>query len=498
MTRFVAASVLLFGLIGLAASAHAQIQFASAVGHAAGESPSGGVLLDFDHDGDLDLVVSSRGTDELVLLPNLGDGSFGPSASIALDNASNPEGLAAGDFDGDGDDDLLVVLFGSDQVQLVLGDGSGSFVPGAKFAVGSEPSMVVAADFDGDGFLDGAVNNRVSGDMSVLLNDGRGSFEAAVDYPVGVETRGVAAGDITGDGRSDLVVSARDSHLVRVFRNTGAGAFVTLKDLSLGSILEPQGVALADFDNDGKLDVVTATSGHENQQHASVFLQDNFGNPWVGPINGATGGVAPTGIVAADFDLDGHVDVATSNADSNDVSALKNGGIGIFFLPVVFPVGQNPEVPLLLAGDLDADGDDDVITFDVDGNEFSVLLNQESVCQTNLGFGGPGHAVLSVCGEALATGGSADLLLTGAAPSTTAFLAASTSTLPSAFKGGTLVPLPIQLLFAFGTGPAGQIFVPAIGGGGGPLDVTIQFIIVDAAQPQGFALSNAVKVHLLP
>ena len=272
--------------------------------------------------------------------------------------------------------DLLAALFSGNQVQLVLNDGTGHFSLGAKFPVGTEPSIVVAADFNGDGFLDAAVNNRVSGDVSVLLNDGLGGFENAVNYPVGIETRCVAAGYITGDTLPDLAVSARDSHIVRVFKNVGGGAFQALVDLSLGPILEPQGVVLADLDGDGALDVVTASSGNALQEHASVFLQNNGGNHWVGPINGATGGLSPTGIVAADFDLDGNVDVATANADSNNVSALKNGGIGIFFLPVVFSVGLDPEALVLVAGDLDGNGTDDLVSFNRDSDDVSVLINQ--------------------------------------------------------------------------------------------------------------------------
>src|SRR6185295_11607497 len=80
----------------------------------------------------------------------------------------------------------------------------------------------------------------------------------------------------------------------------------------------------------------------------------------------------------ADFDLDGHVDVATANADSNDVSVCKNGGIGIFFLLVIYSVGQNPEALVMLTGDLDGNGGSDLVTINRDSDNVSVLLNQNS------------------------------------------------------------------------------------------------------------------------
>ena len=265
-------------------------------------------------------------------------------------------------------------------VFLFAGGAQGAidFDPSVEYATGNNPEGGVLFDFTGDGFLDLAVNNRVSGTVSVVLNDGAGGLENAVHYAVGDETRCVATADLTGDGLPDLAVSARDSRRVRLFKNMGGGAFQTLQDLSLDAILEPQGVAITDFDGDHALDVVTATSGNELQEHASVFLQNNGGNHWVGPINGATFATSPTGITTADFDLDGHIDVATSNADSDNISVLKNGGIGIFFAPVLFPVGQKPEALVLLTGDLDHNGASDLISLNQDSNDVSVLLNRNS------------------------------------------------------------------------------------------------------------------------
>jgi hypothetical protein len=120
------------------------------------------------------------------------------------------------------------------------------------------------------------------------------------------------------------------------------------------------------------------------------------------------------------------------------------------------------------------------------------------LCQPDLGFGGPGSAVLSVCGGALGSGDSADLLLTGAPTNTPAWLLASTGFAPTPFKGGTLVTLPIQYVVPLVTDGVGTASLPGIAGGGGPFDVYLQAVIVDAGQPQGFGLSNAVLLEFLP
>jgi FG-GAP-like repeat len=360
-------------------SAFSAIDFNPAVNYSLGGKPEGGVLVDLDGDFDLDLAITSGNPNKIEFFANRGDGTFDAPSVRLMGNATGPEGLAPGDFNSDGKLDFVVALFGANQVQLVFGDGLGGYTLGPTFAVGTEPSMIVAADFNADGRLDAAVNNRVSGDMSVLINDGGGGFANGVSYPVGVETRCIAVGDFNNDGRPDLAVSARDSHLVRLFQNIGGGAFQLYRDLSLGSVLKPEGVTFADFDHDGALDVATASSGSDAQQHPSIFLQNNGGRPeiWVGPVNGQTlPGVFPMGIAAADFDLDGFTDVATANADSDNLSVNKNGGLGIFFVPVVYAVGTNPEVPLLLTGDLDRNGAADLVSLNQGSDDFSVLINR--------------------------------------------------------------------------------------------------------------------------
>ncbi len=357
--------------------------------------------------------------------------------------------------------------------------------------------MIVTVDFDRDGWLDVAINERIAGDVAVLLSDQAGGFAPATYYAVGAETRDVTFGDVTGDGIPDLAASSRDDRRVRVFENQGDGTFQFLIDLGYGSQLEPHGLGMADMDQDGWLDFYSVSRGSVFEA-PQVYLRFNGGNPWVGPINGAFAGVAPDGVCHDDFDLDGIIDIATCNADSNDVSVMRNAGIGIFNRGIEYPVGDSPDCSEMLAVDLDGDDDVDLVTFNEGGDDISVLENNLRLCQENLGYGGPGDAKLKVCGEPLATGATADLLVEDAAPNKFALLAASTSFSPTPFKGGTLVPLPFELLLPFRTDASGEISIPGIEGGGGPFDAYVQFIIVDLAQKRGIALSNAVTVVFLP
>jgi hypothetical protein len=134
------------------------------------------------------------------------------------------------------------------------------------------------------------------------------------------------------------------------------------------------------------------------------------------------------------------------------------------------------------------------------GQSGIILISPEGgvTCQENLGFAGPGQLQLSVCGGDLSTGTTADLQLSGALPGVAAWLVTGLSSQPAPFKGGTLVPLPILLEMPLAVDGLGLALIPGIPGGLGPATLYLQMVQANASQPQGWAISNALRVDFLP
>jgi predicted nucleotidyltransferase len=136
-----------------------------------------------------------------------------------------PSSVTAGDWDRDGDLDLAVVNSFTDNVTVLLNDGSGGFseAAGSPVRVGSDPVLVTAGDWDGDGDLDLAVVNSLTDNVTVLLNDGSGGFSEAVGSPIGIglgaRPVSVTAGDWDGDGDLDLAVVNSFTDNITVLRN---------------------------------------------------------------------------------------------------------------------------------------------------------------------------------------------------------------------------------------------------------------------------------------
>ena len=353
-------------------AAYAQFKIDPAQNIFVGTRPSGVAAGDFDGDGDVDLATTVDDPDRMVVLLNSGAGQYTLGPSAFLPASSSPQDVIGGDLDGDGDVDLAVALrdpVGS--VVVMINSGAATFVMGSSVPVGIRPRGLAVADMDGDGDLDLAVANRDGNTASVLTNNGAGGFTAQT-FAAGNEPRATAFVDFDGDGDLDLAVTIHDDRTVATFTNNG-GVFTASTVYSVGPFVRPEGIVATDLDGDGAGDLAVAVDDQTfNINQAAVFF--NTGAGFTGPFNYDTGGQRTGKITAGDFDCDGLIDLATTNRDSNNVSLLQNLGGGVFGMPMLMGAGIRPGA--ITAADLDGDGDDDLAVANRDSNNVSVLINQ--------------------------------------------------------------------------------------------------------------------------
>ncbi|MEH2075073.1 MAG: FG-GAP-like repeat-containing protein, partial [Nostoc sp.] len=144
-----------------------------------------------------------------------------------------------------------------------------------------------------------------------------GGFGTPTNFAVGTSPRSVAVADFDGDGKLDLVVANSDDNNISLLLNDGSGGFGTPTNFAVGT--SPRSVAVADFDGDGKLDLVVANSDDNN---ISLLLNDGSGG-FGTPTNFAVG-TSPRSVAVADFDDDGKLDLVVTNSTDNNVSLLLN------------------------------------------------------------------------------------------------------------------------------------------------------------------------------
>jgi hypothetical protein len=363
----------------LVGSASAQIGFNAPAVVPTGARAGGQILADLDGDGDRDLAVATEGNgnqDVVELFRNVG-GSFSAAGTIFLGNGTSPTGLAAADFDGDGDMDLAVTLKNVNQVQIVRNNGAFSFTSTAAVSTGgSEPRQISAADMDGDGDMDVVVSNRESSQVSVLRNTA-GTLTLVGAFAMGSEARDHAIGDFDGDGDRDVAVSSHDSRQVAVLTNTGTGLLGAPSFLNVPGATRPDGLAAADMDGDGDIDLVCG-AGDDNQvaQNFVVLFRNAGTGAFTGPFNFATGGLDTGDVFVADLDGDGDRDVVAANQSSGNLSVLANTG-GVLGAATLIAIGTEPSE--VVGADVDGNGSPDLaVTLRQAANVY-VLDNQASI-----------------------------------------------------------------------------------------------------------------------
>jgi hypothetical protein len=297
--------------------------------------------------------------------------SFSSPAYFGIGGGQIPVSIAVADFNQDGKPDLVTANQISNDVSVLLGNGSGSFATATTFSSGAvNPTSVAVADFNLDGKLDLAVSN-ISGSVSVLLGNGSGGFGAPSVLSTAGGADEVVTGDFNFDGKPDMAVARAFSNGVSIFLGNGMGGFGARTDFPAGTTCFS--LRAADFNGDGKLDIATANFGSDN---VSILLGNgmgSFGAPTNFPV---TAGSNPRSIRAGDLDQDGDIDLVTANAATAGISVLLNNGSGSFGAATNYSTGADPRE--LSIGDLNGDGKPDLAVTNSGASSVSVLLGNGS------------------------------------------------------------------------------------------------------------------------
>ncbi len=372
--------VLAVTLLTLSITAAAQFTTAPGSPFAVGSDAASIAVGDFNGDGNLDLAVGSVASQNVTIF--LGNGAGGFSAGTPVAAGLFPYSVAVGDFNGDGKLDLVVADTSSNTVTVLLGNGTGRFSPaaGSPFAAGPDPFSLAVGDFTGSGKLDLAVANA-GHDVTVLLGNGTGGFGYAPGSPfvAGSDPDSIVVGDFNGDSKLDLAVANARGNNVTVLLGDGTGGFSPAPGSPFAAGANPTSVAVGDFNGDGKLDLAVTNAGSNG---VTVLLGNGSGGFSPAPGSPISVGSLPYSLVVGDFNGDNNLDLAVANTISNSVTVLLGNGSGGFSAAPGSPFAAGSEPYAIAVGDFNGDGKPDLAVTSYYGT-VTVFLNTFSYTCTN-------------------------------------------------------------------------------------------------------------------
>ena len=314
--------------------------FQPAVSYPAGNSVTSIAVGDFNNDGKPDVAVASAGTSEVSILLGNGDGTLQAAKDFPVNGTAQEVSIATGDFNGDGKLDVVV----ADQtncggtcttVSVLLGNGDGTLQAAQHVTVAAGPNGVAVGDFNGDGRADLAVTDS-RGNVWILIGNGDGTFRTPVAIPLpdsgGTGAFGIAVADLNGDAKLDLAVAAPFAEYVYVLIGNGDGTFKAPVGYQDALAQEPDSVAVGDFNGDGKKDLAVALSECCNASGEGVLgimagNGDGTFKSMVRYIIPDPPMVAPIGanfVAVADVNNDGKADVLISNGGPGGTTVMLN------------------------------------------------------------------------------------------------------------------------------------------------------------------------------
>lgn len=344
---------------------------------------------DYDNDGFEDLYIADYGSSSISFLyHNNGDGSFSKITTglIANDTGGAVSGVW-GDYDNDGDLDLFVSNNLASKNQLYTNNGDGTFVKMDNGAVNEYAGYCHNAewiDYDNDGFLDLYVTDYMPTRFNQLYhNNGDGSFAAVTGNPVVMEASysiGAGWADYDNDGDLDLFVPNNQNNNNTLYRNDGNGNFF---QITSGAIVNDGGNSVGcswgDYDNDGDLDLFVANASEQN----NFFYTNNGNGTFSKELESivANDGGHSHGSSWVDYDNDGDLDLyVTNDQDNNNALYVNDGGL---FSKFENPLNENMGNSYANAwADFDNDGDMDLVVANHSNEINKFFVNNRGNCNT--------------------------------------------------------------------------------------------------------------------
>ncbi|CAF0957422.1 unnamed protein product [Adineta steineri] len=302
--------------------------------------PTSIILADFNNDSHLDVAVSNYNGNNVGILLGLGDGTFDNVSTYSTGDGARPSSLAVGDFNNDKVLDIAVPNYGTSTTVILFGFGDGTFLLGTSYSTGegSSPYSIAAGDFNRDGQLDIVVANPNANNVGVFLAYGRENYAGVIKYRSadGSQPQSIALSDFNHDGWLDIVVTNYGIDNIGILFGLGNAIFSPMITYSTGINSSPYSIAIADFNHDNHSDIVVTNSETDN---IAIFHGYSNGTFALTALYSTGTRSRPYTVTVGDLNSDNYLDIIIANSGTNNIFILYGYPNGTFGNETSYPLG---------------------------------------------------------------------------------------------------------------------------------------------------------------
>lgn len=280
-------------------------------------------------------------------------------------------------FNDDDQADIVVICSGSSAVTIFFGTTDGGFLKGREYLTSSSSLMNVMAhgDFNNDSRLDLVITNTQNDSMDVFLGNGSEPFAKLLTTFTYLNSKphSLAIGDFNNDNRSDIVIANYGTDNIGILLADEIEIFLNMTMYSSGIGSRPYAVVVDDFNNDHQLDIAVVNSGTD----IVTIFQGNGDGSFIAIESYSTGtGSTPYAIAVSDFDNDKRMDLAIANSGTNNLLLLFGFGNGRFGNEISYPMNYNSNPYSIAFGNFNNDTWIDIAVANNGADYIETLLNK--------------------------------------------------------------------------------------------------------------------------
>ncbi|CAF4470791.1 unnamed protein product [Rotaria sp. Silwood2] len=334
---------------------------------------------DFNNDKQIDIACVNYPTSDVVILLGNGNGTFRNGTLYSTGKGIFARSITVGDFNNGNQLDIATANYGTNSIGVLFGYENGTFAAVTTYAMGDgfQPLMIAPGYFNNNSWLDIAIVYPEIDQIGLLLGLDYTYVVSTASYPTGSGSHpySISISDFNNDGTLDMAITNTGHENIGVRLGYDNGTFALETTYFIGSGSRPQYVTVGDFNMDNKIDIATANSGNDTISILYVYSDETS---WRRETYSTGDGSQPSSLAIGDFNNDTRSDIVVTNPGTNSVGVFLSFNYVTFGHETIYATGFTAASYSLAIGDFNHDNQSDIVVANSERANIGIFLGYKN------------------------------------------------------------------------------------------------------------------------